>query len=300
MDPRIVFRRGVPADARVCHQLLHEAVTDYERHHGTPLEGAEPEWWSGMEPYYAYLAVDSAEWWVAQDGASGPLIGYARSIDNDGLFELTEFFVKPGHQAQGIGRELIARAFPERPGSTRCIIATRDVRAIARYYASGMAVRFPFFELSGPTRPAEPPADLGVRRVESEADVAAVRELELDVLGFERSEPQLQALLEARETYLYHRGAAAIGFAFVSRFGIGPIGALDPRDLPGILLHVEGRLHAMGVAEMELGVAGPSDEAIRHLLSRGFRLDPYMSFLLSDRPFGKFDRFIGFYPPLFL
>jgi len=300
MDSRIVFRRGVPSDTRACHELLHEAVTDYERQHGTPLEGAEPEWWSGMEPYYDYLAVDAAEWWVAQHGETGPLIGYARSIDNGGLFELTEFFVKPGHQANGIGRELIGRAFPERPGSTRCIIATRDVRAIARYYASGMAVRFPFFELSGPTRPTESPADLQVRRVDGEADVAALRELELEVLGYERSEPQLRVLLKAREPYLYHRGAAAIGFSFVSKVGIGPIGALDPADLPGILLDVEGRLHAMGVAEMELGVAGPSDQAIRHLLSRGFRLDPFMSFLLSDRPFGQFDRFIGFYPPLFL
>jgi GNAT superfamily N-acetyltransferase len=299
MDSGIVLRRGVQADARACHQLLHEAVTDYERQHGTPLEGAEAEWWSGMEPYYGYLAEDAAEWWVAQEGASGPLIGYARSIDNAGLFELTEFFVKPGHQAKGIGRELIRRAFPERPGSTRCIIATRDVRAIARYYASGMAVRFPFFELSGPTRPPEP-IDFRVTRVDGEADVAAVRAMELEVLGYERSESQLQVLLKSREAHLYHRGAAPIGFAFVSTHGIGPIGALDPADLPGILLDVEGRLHAKGVAEMELGVAGPSEQAIRHLLSRGFRLDPFMSFLLSDRPFGRFDRFIGFYPPLFL
>jgi len=86
----------------------------------------------------------------------------------------------------------------------------------------------------------------------------------------------------------------------VSRSGIGPIGALDPTDQPGILLHIEDRLHAMSVEEMELGAAGMNDVAIRHLLSRGFRFDPFMSFLLSDRPFGRFDRFIGFYPPLFL
>jgi hypothetical protein len=31
-----------------------------------------------------------------------------------------------------------------------------------------------------------------------------------------------------------------------------------------------------------------------------FRLYPAMRFLLSDPAFGRFDRFIGFYPPLFL
>jgi len=29
--------------------------------------------------------------------------GYARSIERDGLFELTEFFVLPAHQAKGVG-----------------------------------------------------------------------------------------------------------------------------------------------------------------------------------------------------
>jgi GNAT superfamily N-acetyltransferase len=300
VDAGIVFRRGTADDARDCHRLLFEAVTDFERQHGTPLEGTEEAWWAGQEPFQRYLAAGAAEWWVAQDGDSGPLLGYGRSIDNGGLFELTEFFVKPGHQAKGIGRQLIERAFPDRPGATRCIIATRDVRALARYYATGLAIRFPIFEISGPTRPAAPPADLEVRRVDGEADVATVRELELTLRGFERSVPQLRTLLEVREAYLYHRGAAAIGFSFVSPGGIGPIGAVEPIDQPAILGHIEGRLHALGVTEMELGVAGLNGHAIRHLLGRGYRFDPFMSFLLSDRPFGQFDRFIGFYPPLFL
>jgi hypothetical protein len=40
--------------------------------------------------------------------------------------------------------------------------------------------------------------------------------------------------------------------------------------------------------------------AVRHLLGRGFRLDPFVTNLMSSRPFGQFDRFIGFSPPLFL
>ena len=300
MDAGIRIRRGTPADSRACHQLLYEAVTDFERGHGTPLEGTEDAWWAGQEPFQRYLAAEAAEWWVAEDGEAGPLLGYARSIDNGGLFELTEFFVKPGHQAKGIGRQLIDRAFPDRPDATRCIIATRDVRALARYYATGLAIRFPIIEISGPTRQTELPADLQVRRIEGEADVASLRELELGLLGFHRSEAQLRTLLDVREAYLYQRGDAVIGFSFVSRSGIGPIGALEPTDQPSILSHVEGRLHAMGVAEMELDVPAVNGEAIRHLLSRGFRLYPFMSFLLSDRPFGRFDRFIGFYPPLFL
>jgi hypothetical protein len=171
---------------------------------------------------------------------------------------------------------------------------------LARYYATGLAIRFPILEITGPTRQIELPADVQVRRVAGEAEVASLRELELGSLGFHRSEAQLRALLDVREAYVYQRGETVIGFSFVSRSGIGPIGALEPTDQPAILSHVEGRLHAMGVAEMELDVPGVNGDAIRHLLSRGFRIYPAMSFLLADRAFGQFDRFIGFYPPLFL
>jgi hypothetical protein len=40
--------------------------------------------------------------------------------------------------------------------------------------------------------------------------------------------------------------------------------------------------------------------AIRHLLVRGFHIDPWINVLMSNRPFGRFDRFIGFSPPIFL
>ena len=33
---------------------------------------------------------------------------------------------------------------------------------------------------------------------------------------------------------------------------------------------------------------------MRHLMGRGYRLDPWINFLMSDRPFGRFDRFVPF------
>ena len=32
----------------------------------------------------------------------------------------------------------------------------------------------------------------------------------------------------------------------------------------------------------------------------GLRFDPFYTFLMSSRPFGRFDRFIGFSPPFVL
>lgn len=52
--------------------------------------------------------------------------------------------------------------------------------------------------------------------------------------------------------------------------------------------------------ELSFEVPAPNAVATRHLLGRGFRFDPFVSFLLSDREFGRFDRWIGLSPPLFL
>lgn len=91
-----------------------------------------------------------------------------------------------------------------------------------------------------------------------------------------------------------------IGFAFVGRGGGGPIAALDPADLPDILLHVENRAIALGLERLDLQVPAPNEVATRHLLDRGFRLDPWVNLLMSNRPFGRFDRILSFGPPIFL
>ena len=63
---------------------------------------------------------------------------------------------------------------------------------------------------------------------------------------------------------------------------------------------MEGRAVAIGLDEVGFEVPAPNVVAIRHLLGRGFRLDPFMTYLMANRPFGHFDRYLGFTPPFVL
>jgi hypothetical protein len=81
---------------------------------------------------------------------------------------------------------------------------------------------------------------------------------------------------------------------------VGPIAALEPSDLPDILLHVEDHAASLGMQQIEFQLPAPNEVGARHLLSRGFRIDPWVNLLMSDRPFGRFDRVLGFGPPVFL
>jgi GNAT superfamily N-acetyltransferase len=294
------IRRGTPDDARACQQLLWESATALGTRQGTPLSGTADEWWASSEPLHRFLGEHAAEWWVAEDPDAGELIGYARSIERGGLFELTEFFVRPGQQSRGVGRALLVRAFPSGRGEVRSIIATMDVRAQARYYAAGTVARFPIFTVAGEPMAAEPANLESIPIGSGAALVSAVTEIERAVLGYPRGDAEVRWLLERREGYVYRRDGGAVGFAFVGKLGSGPMAALDPANQPDILLHVEGRAKALAVEKLELEVPSVNEVALRHLLGRGFRLDPWINLLMSDKPFGEFDRFIGYDPPVFL
>jgi GNAT superfamily N-acetyltransferase len=296
------LRQGTPDDARACLELLWASATDLGRRRGTTLEGSADDWWANSEPLYRFLAEHAAEWWVAEDpGSPGRLIGYARSVERGGLLELTEFFVVPGEQSRGVGRALLDRAFPLGRGEVRSIIATTDVRALARYYRADTIARFPYFTVAGP-----PSADDAHSRLSSEpledaaASLTAVADVERAVLGYPRGEAEIRWLLQARDGWVYRDEGAVVGFAFVGKAGAGPIAAFEPRHLPDILLHVEGRAAADGIEKLELEVPAPNATAIRHLLGRGFRIDPWINLLMSNRSFGQFDRFVGYSPPIIL
>lgn len=276
------------------------AVTDLGTRRGTPLAGSAAEWWASGESMQRFLADRAAEWWVAEENSQ--IVGYARSIEREGLFELTEFFVMPATQSRCVGRSLLANAFPERPGKVRSIIATTDERALSRYYAAGTTPRFPILTLSGSPRidggrPGLTPRPLAIDRT-SELD--AMRDIELATLDSARGEAEVRWLLADREGFLYTRGDEPAGFAFIGKQGTGPIAALDQADLPEILLHVENRAASLELERLEFQLPAPNDVAARHLLSRGFRIDAWVNLLMSDRPFGRFDRVLGFGPPVFL
>ena len=280
---------------------MWQAVTDLARRRNLELEGTADEWWPGSEPEYTYLAGAAAEWWVAEDVATRQIVGYARSLQRGGLFELTELFVRPEIQSKGVGRALLGRAFPSDRGEVRSIIATTDVRAMSRYFAAGTAAQFPLLTLSGVPADAGAPTTLEVVRLDATQgeDLTEVARIESLVLGFPRGDAELRWIMTRRAGFLYRRGGRAVGYAFVGTGGAGPVAALELDDVPALLLDVERRASVLGMDRLNVQVPGVNARAVRHLTERGFQIDAWVNLLMSNRPFGQFDRFLAF-SPMFL
>lgn len=293
-------RPGTAADSRRAYDVFLPSARDLAARQNSPWE-VEPEaQWQRMRYLFDHLAEHAAEWWIAEDVASGEVIGYARSVERGGLFELSEFFVLPGRQSAGVGSTLLANAFPADRGDVRVIIATTDVRAQARYYRAGTVARFPIVGLLGRPRPTDPDPTIEALALAIDGDgLDDVRRIEAETLEFDRGD-ELTWLLEHREGYLYRRGGKPIGFGFVGRTGSGPVAALEPPDQPAILAHLEGRAAAMEIEELGFEMPMVNSVGMTHLLGRGFRMDPSYTFLMSSRPFGRFDRYVCFGPPFVL
>jgi GNAT superfamily N-acetyltransferase len=299
MSAEPVFRRGTPDDSRPAFDLSMAAVGDLFERQNHPLAIDPDAFWEVLQPYLSHLAAHAAEWWVAEDSADGTLIGHARAVQRGGLFELSELFVRPNAQSAGVGKALIERAFPLGRGEVRLILATNDLRALARYYAADTVARFGMASLAAaPRANGEGAGDLEVQQG-STADTSLIAEIERNVVGYAR-DADYPWLLDHRECYLYRRRGLVVGFAFFSATGCGPIAAIDPADQRSILLHVEQRAHECGVEQLNFQVPTINAVAMNHLLARGFKLDAPLNMFMSNREFGQFDRFVAFGPSIVL
>ena len=98
-----------------------------------------------------------ASCWLAEEThrfGSNRVVGYARSIVRERVWCLTEFFILPGHQRQGIGGSLLARCLEDgdRAGAdTRLILASHHPGADSLYIRkAGCFPRLPMLLLAGP------------------------------------------------------------------------------------------------------------------------------------------------------
>jgi GNAT superfamily N-acetyltransferase len=306
------YRQATLEEARVLYDLFEVTVDDLSRRMGYQANSTadDPDPWAVRRPLWEHLGRTGEPAWLALDDDGRP-IGYARSILRDRDRELTEFFVLPGHQSAGVGRELLDRAFPAGAGAAhRSVIATGDPRALGRYLKTGLEMRFPIVTFMGAPTPETVPTDLALEPVEpSRSILAALDRVDRRVIGHRRPEDH-RWLMDERQAVVARRDRRIVGYAYGGRFQ-GPIAALDPADVPALLAWAESAAAiastdvgatATGAAGREIGFDVPLTNvvAVRHLLARGYRIDPFITYYLSDGPAGRFDRYVVTSPPLFI
>jgi GNAT superfamily N-acetyltransferase len=297
------FRAGTAADSQACFEVFEAAVDDLGRRTGGAANATsgDPDAWATRRPLFDHLAASADLWWIAEDEATGSIVGYARSIVRDGVRELTEFFVLPSTQSGGIGRELLERAFPSEGVRHRAIVATIDPRAISRYLRAGLSGRVAIVGLEAAPRAVRVDTDLV--RVPIDAADPPLEELaaiDVALLGFRRDIDH-RWLAGQRHGWLYRRGGVSVGYGYHPTRPVwgGPYAALSVGDLPSLLADGETAAAAAGHATVTFDLALTARTGFDHLLARGFRIDPFVMLYFTDGPIDGLDRYVLTSPPFF-
>jgi hypothetical protein len=293
----ITFREATPQDSHALFLISEHSAGDFARRQGYPFDEAsnDPALWARRQPLFDYLAAQGERCWLAED-ETGTAIGYARSVVHGTVRELTEFFVLPGRQSAGVGRELLARAFPSAGAERRFIVATSDARALARYLKAGVYARFPIFDFRRAPEAASVESDLRFETMTALDHVRdALASIDEAVLGY-RKERDHAWLAAQRSGFVAKRGEDVVGYGYVGD-DTGPLAVRAADDMPALLAHAETLANARGVRNLGFEVPLINRAAVDHLLRRGFRLQPFFAFMMSDAPFGQFENYVLFSPP---
>lgn len=300
----ITYRRGTLQDTPAIFNVFTHCFNDLSRRTGTADHDnvwTDPTFvaaiWDRFQSQFEYLATTAEQYWVAEQ--EGQVVGYARSILENGVRELTEFFVWPACQSAGIGRELLLHAFPVEGARRRVIMATTDIRAQARYLKNGVYPRFAIQYLFRKPEPMSSQTDLVFTPATSSLQtLAALRAIDKRVVGFER-DAKHEFLLQHRKAYLYYRGDQVVGYGYLGT-DTGPIALLHESDYPAVLAHAENDAAERGDEIFGMQVPLINRAAVDYLLARKFQLEGFVLLFMSDEPFGQFENYIICSPPFFL
>src|SRR5689334_1720740 len=126
-------------DAFVVFQLalhgLYESVGQAKPEDTPKREELSPAF-DYFRTFTEYFAETARHFHVAEE--NGEVIGFARSMERDGVLQLSEFFVHPEKQSKGIGKRLLESVFPTADTHNRVVVGTSDIRAMTRYLKSGV------------------------------------------------------------------------------------------------------------------------------------------------------------------
>jgi GNAT superfamily N-acetyltransferase len=298
----ITYRPGTIEDSQAVFQIFVKSLVDY----GTRTNvmaitgGNDPQilesLWQRRSPMFEFLAQTASQFWVAE--AEEKIIGYARSIQFDGLQELTEFFVSPDQQSAGIGSELLSRAFPNSDAHYRTIVATLDERALYRYLKAGVYARFPIKYFYRQAEKVDIDSDLQFEPMQHEIHLEAINRIDKQILGHVR-EPVHRWVATTRSGFAYRRNGEVVGYGYLGDSGTGPFALLDENDYPAVLAHAESLMAERGE---EFGVETPliNRKAIQYFTERRYRIDAFTVLFMSNEFFGRFENYLCFSPIFFM
>ena len=294
------IRPGTVEDSLTVFTLFEETWADLSRRHGhdEPTSFSDPEamsrMWKERRSLYNHLATSAAEFWLAEEG--GYPIGFSRSIIRGDVQTLTEFFVRPNRQSSGVGKALLDCAFSRSDLPYRSILATLEPNAQSLYLRTGVYPRFPVYYFGRKPKTMAMDTDLTfIPIIPTVEQLAEMGILDEEIVGFRRDQDH-QWLASDRQGFLYERRGQTVGYGYMGKTN-GPFLMIDPADFPAVLAHAENLAVLQNRNHFGLEVPMINLSVVNYVLDQKFIMDPFITIMMNNAPYGDYSRYIITSPP---
>ena len=207
---QITLRRGKPADAAECGQILFDAFNTISKHHNFPPDVPSTE----MAVNFLNMALARPDIYAVVAEADGKIIGSNFFWEGDAIAGIGPITIDPKDQNAGVGRRLmedvLARAEEKNFPGVRLVQAAFHNRSMALYTKLGFEVREPLACIQGtPLKQSLP--GFTVRAMTS-ADLPACNELCRKVHGHDRKS-ELPGGMEQKTAVVAERDGSIAGYS---------------------------------------------------------------------------------------
>jgi GNAT superfamily N-acetyltransferase len=263
------------SDRQACGDIFFESMNGlHVERHLPPEDPADDDWLRAALDHFGATDPDST---VLADLGDDP-VGFGVAYRRESFWFLAFLFVRPGSQAQGIGRAIIDHLLPpadERAGLT---LAT-TIQAIqpistALYASFGMAPRLPRYRLSGLRRPAGLPSlPEGIRSVPLDAGNAGTRDdLDRRVLGYARPQDHAHWLSTGTQGFGYvNPDGGLLAYGYLDDTYLSPVASEDQLLTAAVVADLLGRMDAP--EKGQASIQGSAGDLLAAMLGAGMRID---------------------------
>jgi GNAT superfamily N-acetyltransferase len=315
----ITYRPAEPEDLEEAERVVQQAGNALRVRHGRPPWPAPPPI---AFPSFC-LAQDPSGLWVAEDDDT--ILGFGFSWMTEKFWFLSQLFVRPETQGNGIGQALLSKTLiqAERNGATNRALITPayNTASTGLYLQNRLYPREPLYRMAAPAQAvAQNLADAGcdIRPISPWPESGEwpagewpagewpagewpagewIGRIDQELLGFRR-DLHHQFLLSgfaARAVRIEHAGRAA-GYAYISAAGhVGPLAIAPDADAKAVVTTALRCALEDGAMQVSMIVPGRADTVMQTALALGFRIEePYV--LMAWRPFGNWRSYLPMTP----
>jgi GNAT superfamily N-acetyltransferase len=251
----------------------------------------------------AHVAPNGA--FVAKDAGTPVGVAIPHALEDEWF--LSEIYVEPSFQTQGIGAQLLSEAANDAGDVTRSgLLEPAEVGGIAFFLRRGVAIQTPVMEIAGPiphenelARMAAGEYRFITEPLDPVAHRAAVSQIDREVRGTARPLDHLYFSEQGRG-FIFRRDEELAGYAYVWPSGrIGPIAAASQTYLVQFLSFALAAVRqTFGASWCTMLVPGTNIRISRAAMRAGLSIQSVRLFA-SDTGMLDLSRYVGFHQLLF-